>query len=81
MYGHHCIAQKGPNREVYSSEEDCTLVNRLSNYQELQGERFNCCQTGSRASKKVQQEPGQSPEGVQLRDRAATSAELGSRQV
>ena len=30
-------------------------------YQELQGERFNCCEEGFRTPKKVQQAPGPSP--------------------
>ena len=30
-------------------------------YQELQGERFNCCEEGFRVLKKVQQVPGPSP--------------------
>ncbi|KAA8584611.1 hypothetical protein FQN60_008396, partial [Etheostoma spectabile] len=31
------------------------------NHQELQGERFSCCEEGFRASKKVQHAPGPSP--------------------
>lgn len=42
----------------------CTSVSRLLNYQELQEERFNCCQTGPSVPKKVQQEPGPSMEAV-----------------
>ena len=35
--------------------------NHLSDHQELQGQRFNCCEEGFRAPKKVQQAPGPSP--------------------
>ena len=35
-------------------------IKHLSDHQELQGERFNCCEEGFRAPKKVQQAPGPS---------------------
>ena len=36
-------------------------LNHVSDHQELQGERFNCCEEGFRAPKKVQHAPGPSP--------------------
>ena len=41
----------------------------------IQGERFNCCEEGFRAPKKVQKEPGLKL--IQLLDRGTTSTELG----
>ena len=47
-------------------------LHHLSDHQDLQGERFNCCE-GFRAPKKVQQALGPL---IQLRDRGTTSREL-----